>query len=57
MICVLQLGIFGFVSEGAVEGAVPGLKGIIPHYDGNVMVPFTTSVIPGLKGLSEALSS
>jgi len=52
-----MLGIFGFVSEGAVEGAVPGLKGIIPHYDGNVMVPFTTSVIPGLHGLSEALSS
>ena len=41
-----MLGIFGFISEGAVEGAVPALKGIIPHYDGDVMAPLATSVIP-----------
>ena len=35
-----MLGIFGFLSEGAVEGSVPALKGIIPHYAGEVMQPF-----------------
>ncbi|GMI08304.1 hypothetical protein TrLO_g6476 [Triparma laevis f. longispina] len=35
-----MIGIFGFLSEGTVEGSVPFLKGIIPHYDGNVMIPF-----------------
>jgi len=35
-----MIGIFGFLAEGAVPGSVPLLKGIIPHYDGNVMIPF-----------------
>lgn len=52
-----MLGIFGFISEGATEGAVPALKGIIPHYDGDVMVPFATSIIPNIPALSEAMSS
>jgi hypothetical protein len=52
-----MLGIFGFISEGAIDGAVPALKGIIPHYDGDVMVPFGTSIIPGIKELSAVLSS
>jgi hypothetical protein len=47
-----QLGIFGFISEGAVEGSVPALKGIIPHYDGDVMAPFATSIIPHLPAMS-----
>lgn len=41
-----MLGIFGFVSEGQVEGSVPALKGVIPHYDGDVMQPFATSIFP-----------
>lgn len=47
-----MLGIFGFISEGAVEGSVPGLKGIIPHYDGDVMQPFATSIFPDIPALS-----
>ncbi|GMI25971.1 hypothetical protein TrCOL_g4596 [Triparma columacea] len=35
-----MLGIFGFLSEGKIEGSVPVLKGIIPHYGGEVMQPF-----------------
>jgi len=47
-----MLGIFGFISEGACEGSVPALKGIIPHYDGDVMVPFATSILPHLPALN-----
>lgn len=47
-----MLGIFGFISEGASEGAVPALKGIIPHYDGDVMAPFATSIFPDIPGLT-----
>jgi len=46
-----MLGIFGFISEGASEGAVPALKGIIPHYDGNVMAPLGTSIFPDIPAL------
>jgi len=41
-----QLGIIGFLSEGKVEGAVPALKGLIPHYDGEPMAPFAHSIFP-----------
>jgi len=41
-----MLGIFGFISEGATEGSVPALTGVIPHYDGDVMAPLGTSIIP-----------
>ena len=41
-----MLGIFGFISEGATEGSVPALAGVIPHYDGDVMAPLGTSIIP-----------
>jgi len=44
-----MLGIMGFVSEGKVEGSVPLLKGIIPHYDGDVMAPFSNSILPKLE--------
>jgi len=47
-----MLGIFGFISEGAIEGSVPALKGIISHYDGDVMVPFGTSIFPDIPALS-----
>jgi len=41
-----MLGIFGFLSEAKIEGSVPALKGIIPHYDGDFMAPFLNSFIP-----------
>lgn len=36
-----MLGIMGFLSEQTVEGSVPFLSGLVPHYDGQVMAPFT----------------
>jgi len=36
-----MLGLFSIISEATVPGAVPALKGIIPPYDGNVMIPFS----------------
>jgi len=44
-----MLGIMGFMAEGKVEGSVPLLKGVIPHYDGDVMAPFSTSILPKLE--------
>jgi|UniRef100_A0A7S2XQX6 hypothetical protein len=43
-----MLGIIGFASEGKMEGSVPALKGIIPHYSGDFMAPFSHSVLPHL---------
>jgi len=40
-----MLGIFGFVSESKVEGSVPALKGLISHYDGEVMAPFNENIL------------
>ena len=40
-----MFGIFGFVSEAAVPGSVPALKGVIQSYDGEVMAPFTTNYV------------
>eukprot|EP00594_Rhizosolenia_setigera_P007563 CAMPEP_0178953572 /NCGR_PEP_ID=MMETSP0789-20121207/8493_1 /TAXON_ID=3005 /ORGANISM="Rhizosolenia setigera, Strain CCMP 1694" /LENGTH=245 /DNA_ID=CAMNT_0020634845 /DNA_START=39 /DNA_END=776 /DNA_ORIENTATION=- len=41
-----MLGIFGFLSEQTIPGAVPGLSGIVPPYSGEVMAPFSNSFIP-----------
>lgn len=40
---VANVGIFGFISESKVPGSVPFLSGIkgFPHYDGDVMAPFS----------------
>nr|6L4T_14 Chain 14, Fucoxanthin chlorophyll a/c-binding protein Lhcq10 [Chaetoceros gracilis]6L4U_14 Chain 14, Fucoxanthin chlorophyll a/c-binding protein Lhcq10 [Chaetoceros gracilis]BBO94020.1 fucoxanthin chlorophyll a/c protein 14 [Chaetoceros gracilis] len=35
-----MIGIMGFLAEQKVEGSVPLLKGVVPHYDGEVMAPF-----------------
>jgi len=35
-----MIGIFGFLSEATTPGSVPALKGLIPAYDGNPMIPF-----------------
>lgn len=46
-----MLGIMGFVSEGKIEGSVPALKGIIPHYDGEIMAPLSKSILPAFPDL------
>ena len=35
-----MIGIMGFLAEQKVEGAVPLLKGVVSHYDGEPMAPF-----------------
>lgn len=35
-----QIGIIAFLSEQKVEGSVPLLKGLVPHYNGEPMAPF-----------------
>ena len=35
-----MIGIMGFLAEGVTPGSVPLLKGVIPSYNGNVMIPF-----------------
>ena len=35
-----MLGLMGFLSEAVTPGSVPGLKGLVQGYDGNVMAPF-----------------
>ncbi|GMH67757.1 hypothetical protein TrVE_jg6808 [Triparma verrucosa] len=35
-----MIGIFGFMAEQKVDGAVPLLKGVVSHYDGEFMAPF-----------------
>jgi hypothetical protein len=36
-----QIGILGFISEQRIEGSVPLLKGLVPHYAGETMAPFS----------------
>jgi len=50
-----QLGIMGFVSAASVDGSVPSLTGMIKHYDGNVMAPFS-AVDSGLPFVKEMLT-
>merc|ERR1712216_566195 len=38
-----MLGIMGFVSAAAIDGSVPSLDGLIAHYDGEVMAPFSAN--------------
>ena len=36
-----MIGLFGFLAESVVPGSVPALAKVgLPHYDGNVMIPF-----------------
>jgi len=35
-----MIGLFGFIAEAKVPGAVPALTGLIKSYDGDVMKPF-----------------
>jgi len=43
-----MIGMFGFLSEAKIEGAVPALKGIIPAYSGEFMAPMSTNLFPTL---------
>jgi len=38
-----MIGLFGFISESKVEGSVPVLSGLIKHYDGDIMGPFSAA--------------
>jgi hypothetical protein len=38
-----MIGLFGFLAEAKVPGAVPALAGKILPYDGDVMVPFAVT--------------
>ena len=42
-----MMGIMGFCSEACVPGSVPFLHSIegFPHYDGNVMIPFSNDFL------------
>jgi hypothetical protein len=40
-----MIGIFGFLCEHKVTGSVPFLKGVIPHYEGQVMAPFENNLL------------
>ncbi len=40
-----QIGIMGFCAESQLEGSVPFLKGVVPHYDGQVMAPLTKNIV------------
>merc|ERR1719164_292614 len=57
-----MLGLFGFISESKVPGAVPALAGKIKPYDGEVMGPFSMAdadlpfVTDMLKGSASWLS-
>lgn len=39
-----MIGLFGFLSESALPGSVPLLKGVVPAYGGEVMAPFTSNI-------------
>merc|ERR1719197_2352321 len=41
-----MIGLFGFISAAKVPGSVPALDGVIPAYTGDVMAPFTSSILP-----------
>merc|ERR1712060_902017 len=38
-----MLGLFGFIAESKVTGSVPALTGLIKHYDGYIMGPFSAN--------------
>mmetsp|Transcript_56907 Transcript_56907/g.100523 ORF Transcript_56907/g.100523 Transcript_56907/m.100523 type:complete len:279 (-) Transcript_56907:274-1110(-) len=50
-----MIGIMGFVAAASVEGSVPALSGLIAHYDGECMAPFS-STDTSLPLVSEMLS-
>jgi len=42
-----MLGLFGFLVEATIPGAVPALTGIVQPYAGQVMAPFTANMLQG----------
>jgi hypothetical protein len=52
-----MIGLMGFLSEGAIPGAVPALKGIVPSSGAvNVMRPFDMDVTAGLESIYATLA-
>jgi hypothetical protein len=52
-----MIGIFGFLSEAKVTGAVPALSGLgIQHYDGDFMAPFAANFHTFLEPVGSMLS-
>lgn len=52
-----QIGIFGFLAESKVTGAVPVLSGLgIQHYDGDYMAPFAANFHTFLEPVASKLS-
>jgi hypothetical protein len=43
-----MLGIFAFLSEQTIPGAVPALKGVVMPYSGEVMAPLAKSILPSI---------
>jgi len=50
-----MLGIMGFVAAASIDGSVPALNGLIAHYDGEVMAPFSAGDT-SLPGVAEMLN-
>jgi hypothetical protein len=49
-----MLGIFSFIAEARIPGAVPALEGFLKQYDGEVMAPFVkTDSIAGATFMAE----
>jgi len=46
-----MIGIMGFLQEETLAGSVPGLKGIVGSYDGQVMAPFSDNILGKPFGL------
>jgi hypothetical protein len=47
-----MIGIMGFLSEEAIPGSVPGLKGLVPnHGPFNAMDPFHFTNLNGIPGV------
>ena len=51
-----MIGTMSMVAASSVEGSVPALAGKIPHYDGEVMAPFSAVDAGNLPFVSEMLA-
>jgi len=52
-----MIGLFSYISEARVPGAVPALAGLIKPYDGEVMGPFSAAdtSLPGVSTMLEGI--
>ena len=49
------LGIFAFLSQQTIPGAVPLLKGVVPPHDREVMSPFAKSLLLSIGPQANAI--